>query len=418
MPGAHSRLSPSSAHRWRKCSAAPNQEAGLPDESTIYAAEGTVFHEYAALCLDFGLDPQVFVGKPMEVEDHGVLLFTQEMADNMLYGLDYVRDTAAVPGSQLFVETRVDLTPWLGHDWSPDLTDRSDEDGEFGTSDVGIVNVPERRIVVFDWKYGKGIPVSPVWNDQLILYALGFWNSIAEALFVGVDPADIQVDLVIEQPRAPGGGGVWHTDMATLLAEGNKIVIDAEATKDVNAVASPGNKQCRMCRAAKHNTCRARAEHNIALFDLKLEEIDEFAEIGAKPPLPKALTPEQRSYVLLHRTMFTQWLDALHAEAYDDATKDRAVPGMKLVAGRNPPRKWKDEDKSKPTLERAFGDDAYSRKLLSPAQVEEKVGRRVYEERFKKHVFIGDSKPELVPETDRRPALASVGDKFDALTNE
>src|SRR5690606_38951217 len=106
------------------------------------------------------------------------------------------------------------------------------------------------------------------------------------------------------------------------------------------------------CRAAKFNTCKARVEFNPARFDLKLDEIDELAEIGASVPLPdrRALTPEQRSFILLNRAMFTKWLDDLHAEAYDDAIKGRPVPNMKLVLGRSPARKWKDEEKEKVIL--------------------------------------------------------------------
>lgn len=404
MPGAHSRLSPSSAHRWRKCPGAPRQEEGLPDSSGIEAAYGTVFHEYGALCLELGLDPQVFVGAPCET-DHGLLFFDQQMADNMLYGLDYLRDFAAESEAAMYVEQKVDLSPWLGPD-------------EFGTSDCCIINKARKRIIIFDWKYGIGVPVSPIWNDQAILYGLGCWQSFAAAVFEGVDPAEIEVVIVIEQPRAPGGGGVWYTNMATLLREGGKIKNDAKATLDPDAEIIPGEKQCQFCRAAKFNTCKPRAEHKLKMFDLGLEEIDEFAEIGATPPLPKALTPEQRSYILTHRASFTSWLDSLHAEAYDDAMKGRPVPRMKLVYGRYPPRKWKDEEKSRPTLERALGDKAYTRKLVSPTQLEEAVGKRAYKERFAVHVDVGEPKPELVSETDRRDPIPDIGSKFDALMED
>lgn len=407
MPGAHSRLSPSSAHRWRKCAGAPNQEAGLPDTAGIEAAEGTVFHEYAGLCLEIGLDPHVFVGAPCDT-GHGTLTFTREMADAMLYGLDYVRDWASEPGTSIYIEQRVDLSPWLGEE-------------EFGTSDCCIVNKTKRRIIVFDWKYGAGVPVSPIWNDQGILYTLGCWNTYKLfEMFAGIDPADIEVLIVIEQPRAQGGGGIWYTNMAVLLSEGHKIIIDAEATKDDDAAIVPGTKQCQFCRAARANTCKPRVEHTLRMFDLGLDEISEFAEIGATIPLPKlrALTPKQRSYILLNQSSITGWLGALHAEAYDDALKGRPVPDMKLVLGRSPARAWKDVEKTKPTLERAFGDKAYTRKLLSPAQVEEAVGKKAYGERFDKHVAKGDPKPELVPATDRRDSIPDAGSKFDALMED
>lgn len=406
MPGAHSPRGPSGAHRWRKCARSVIEEEGLPDEAGMEAAYGTVFHEYAALCLEVGLDPHVFVGAPCDT-DKGTLYFDRQMAENMLTGLDYVRDTAAEPGSELFVETQVDLSPWLGPD-------------EFGTADVGIINVPKRKIVGFDWKYGAGEPVDPKWNDQVILYLLGFWHTVAAARFEGVDPAEIEVTINIEQPRAPGGGGVWYTNMAVLLREGEQIRKDADKTRDPNAVATPGTKQCKFCKAAKANTCKARAEAALDMFDAKLDDVDEYAEIGATLPLPKpkALTPEQRTYILLNADLITGWLKALHAEAYDDAMKGRPVPDMKLVYGRNPARAWRDADKAKPTLERAFGDDAYTRKLLSPSQVEEKVGKKEYKARFDKHVNYGDPKPELVPLTDRRDPIPNLQAKFDALMGE
>jgi hypothetical protein len=376
-------------------------EEGLPDTAGVEAAEGTVFHEYAALCLELGLEPQVFVGAPCDT-DHGLMFFDQTMANKMLYGLDYLRDFAQDSEAGMYVEKQVDLSPWLGDD-------------EFGTSDACLVSVRKRRIIIFDWKYGAGVPVQPEWNDQGILYGLGCWQTFKLAeVFKGIDPKDIEVLIVIEQPRAAGGGGVWTTNMAVLLAEGEKIRVDAEATKDPDAPLVAGSKQCKFCRAAKHNACKEYAAHKLRLFDLGLEEIDELAEIGAKMPLPKALTPQQRSFILLNKQGISDWIDSLHAEAYDDALKGRPVPDMKLVIGRNPARAWRDVEKTKGVLERAFGEKAYTKKLLSPAQVEESVGKKGYQ-RFAPHVAESDPKPELVPATDKRDPIPALGDRFDAL---
>lgn len=406
MPGAHSRLSPSSAHRWRPCPAAPNEEEGLPDEAGIEAAYGTVFHEYAALSLELGLDPQVFVGAPYKDEEHGLLTFDQEMADTMLYGLDYVRDYAAEPGTIMYVEQQVDLSPWLGEE-------------EFGTSDCCIINVPKRRIIVFDWKYGKGIPVSPLWNDQGILYGLGCWETFAKALFEGVDPTEIEVWIIIEQPRADGGGGIWYTTMDVLLREGKLIKRDAARTLDPDAPHHPGTKQCQFCKAAKFKTCKPHSEFILSAFDLKMDEVDDLIEVGGTPKLPKprALTPERRSFILLNKALFTKFLEELHAEAYDDALKGRPVPDMKLVSGRAPPRSWKDDDKVKNKLVREF-DDPYTKKLFSPAQAEERLGKRRFRETFGLYVTQGEPKPQLVPLTDRRDPLPDVESKFDALMDE
>lgn len=400
----HSEKGPSGAHRWRRCAGSINAERGLPDDSGIEAAEGQVFHEYADLCLTFGLDPDVFVGKPFFHEKFGILFFSREMADNMLYGLDYLRDIAAEPGAQMYVEQQVDISRWCG-------------DGQFGTSDAGVINKGRCKITIFDWKYGM-IPVVPHWNDQEILYALGFWNDVAEALFEGFDPADIEVEMIIEQPRAPGGGGVWHTNMAVLLKEGQKIVLDAAACDDPDALRTPGPKQCQWCRAAKAGTCPEFVELQLATFDMKLDELDDYIEAGVPPRLPKVITPERRGYILTFAPVWNRFIETLHAQAYDDALKGRPTPLQKLVPGRSPARKWRDEEKEKHVLERRFGDKAYIKKLCSPAQIEEQVGKRVFAKDFKHHVREEEAKPILVPESDRRDPIPDVGSRFDAAMED
>lgn len=408
MPLEHSNRGPSGAHRWRKCAAAPQMEAGLPDVSGKEAAYGTVFHEYAAICLEVGLDPDVFIGAECYTGKRwGTLIFDEEMARNMLVGLDYVRDLAEEPDAVLYVEKRVDISPWCGP-------------GEFGTTDVLVLNIRKLKATVFDWKYGAGVPVQPYFNDQAILYFLGAWNSIIKPqLPDDFDPADLEVDIVIEQPRAPGGGGVWHTNAAELLQEGKKIKRDADLTHAENPPFSPGEKQCFFCKAAALDVCQARNEFLLSCFDTALDEIDEYAEMEATLPLPKAMTPERRSFILLHKDMISGWLSDLHASAYKDAEDGKPVPHMKLVLGRRPPRKWKDEEKAKVHVIRNFGeDDAYTKKLMSPAQVEDRVGKKEYGDRFAHFVFEGEAKPELVPETDRRDPLPDIGSRFDAAMNE
>ena len=53
---AHSFLSPSAAHRWLNCPAAPSIEAKIPDSGSDFALEGTRAHLYAAAALYDGID--------------------------------------------------------------------------------------------------------------------------------------------------------------------------------------------------------------------------------------------------------------------------------------------------------------------------------------------------------------------------
>ena len=403
MPGQHSPRSPSSAHRWRACPGSISECEGLPDTAGEEAIQGTVFHEHAAICVEFGIDPFGMIGARMLCEDGEYREFTKEMAMGMLPGLDLIRSISSAPGAKLYVEKQVNLSRWLGPD-------------EFGTSDAFVVDILQRRLTVFDWKWGAGVPVSPTWNDQGVLYALGVWDTYAKADFdaAGIDPSEIEVIIIIEQPRAPGGGGVWEVPLSTLLAEGEMVKVDAEATRDPDAPRVPGTKQCQFCAAARLNTCRARAQHILSLLDVDIDDPDVESKVEAEDvidlPDRRALTPEARSHILLNRKMIEGWLAELHDEAMEDAKLGRPVPGMKRVEGRSPARSWIDEHKATFILVGEFGDDAYRKKLLSPAQVEEEVGKKVYREKFARHAVQGDPKPILVPESHPGVALKSVED--------
>lgn len=409
MPGYHSPRSPSGAHRWRGCHASIREEEGLPDTAGEEAIQGTVFHDYAADCVELGMEPFGLVGDRFLCEDGEYRPFTQEMADKMLNGLDVIWAEADAPGATLYVEKRVSLEPWLGPK-------------ESGTSDAFTINILQRRLVTFDWKWGQGVPVSPVWNDQGILYTLGVWNDYAEAAFAeaGVEPKDVEVVIIIEQPRAPGGGGVWRTNMEELLNEGKKIKLDADATRDPNAKHNPGEKQCKFCKAAAHNTCQARADYIADMLAISYEDCETDLAVGAEMELPnaRALSPEARTQILLNRSLIEKWLQSLHDEAMEDSKRGVPTPGLKRVSGRAPARSWIDSEKAEIILQSEFWGGAWNKKILSPAMVEDRVGKKAYQERFARHVSSGEAKPILVPETDARDPLPDYNSAFDDAWDE
>jgi hypothetical protein len=403
MPGIHSSLGASKAHRYRACPGSVAACRDLPDSSGEEAAQGTVFHEVAADVLQFGLNPHHFVGHEIEVEGFGFLPFTEEMAVKMQTGLDLVWAFADAPSAKLIVEQRLDLSRWLGPD-------------QFGTSDACVIDPQNRLIVVFDWKWGAGVPVDPCENDQAVLYALGVWDRF-ERDFDGIEHDKITVKIIIEQPRAAGGGGIWDTTVEWLLLEGEKIRRDAELTRDPNAPRIPGVKQCKFCPAARFKTCREYVQFNLDMVGQKFEDLDEAFSVGAAlvPPDVKALTPQQRSQILLNESMFRAFLKDLHEEALNDAIAGRDVPGMKLVDGRSPPRRWKDEEKAGVILRKKLGKAAEIVSLKSPAMIEETVGKTAFEKDFGLLVDVGKPKPVLVPEHDKRQARPNIHDKFDNL---
>lgn len=422
IPGFHSKRSPSTAHRWRLCPGSVEEEEGLPDTAGEDAIQGTVFHDYAADCIELGLEPFGLVGDRMLCEDNKYREFTREMATKMLSGLYMFWALADSPGAELFVERRVNLANWIGPD-------------ESGTADIFIIDVFKWRLVTGDWKWGAGVPVHPEMNDQGMLYTGGVWDTFAHDRFRDAYELgetkdrfgsweearnNIEVVIIIEQPRAPGGGGVWKTDMGFLLKELKRVRKDADATLVPGAPRVPGEKQCQFCKAAYFNTCKARSEYIADMMGVLLDDLADDLAVGAELELydRRSLTPEQRSQILLNKKLITSWLEKLHEEAMEDAKRGRPVPGMKRVSGRSPARSWRDEEKAKIILEHDFKEEAYSKKLRSPTYVEDEVGKQKYRERFEPLVDVGTPSIILVPENDPRAPVLSDDELLDSLLEE
>lgn len=405
----HSIRGPSGAHRWRRCPGSINAERGLPDNARREAAEGTVFHEYAAMALRFGLDPEDFPLGVVTEQDGYEIEYDEDMVRYMRAGLDWIRDEIE-PGDIVLIERRVDISPWCG-------------EGQFGTADVIIIKALKRRIINFDWKYGKGIPVSPVKNDQMYLYNLGGWNDYAEPIFnaLGIRPEEIEVEFVIEQPRANGGGGSWTTTMAECLAEGEQIREDALATMNPHAVRVPGEKQCLFCKAS--GRCPEQDVYLLDVMGQKFEDIAEDIELGVGPAFerPEELSREVRSFVLLHWKTFKRWVDQIHAITVHDLKAGKDVPLLKAVAGK-PGRRYYMPDylpEASETLVELMGKDkAYETKLVSPAVAEKAVGKKVFAEKMKAYINQPPGKTILVSLDDARPAIQDFASKFEDMDDD
>jgi hypothetical protein len=388
---AHARLGPSSSSRWLRCPGSVNflEDEEVDETGSIPAAHGTILHSFMEDCLRDTLDPFDFAGETREHDDHKLTL-TDELAEMLLDGLDKI-DT--LPG-KLFIERRVNLDRWMP--------------GQFGTLDVGIAG--KRMIHIWDHKFGFN-PVNAVENEQLMIYALGFWDNIARHI---TDAKKFR--LHVFQPRIPNGGGEWDVTLDELLVFGKEVKVKAAATYGKNAPRIPGPKQCGYCDGAKTLRCKEYADYNLAILFDEFDDLDDRMKMGVSPRLPKpsALTPERRSYILEHRGMFEKFLDRLHADTLDDALKGLPTPGLKAVNGKNPPRKWKGEEVPTAILSKALGDEAYTRKILSPTQAEKQLPPKIYA-KLEEHVDKGKPNPTLAPEADARPALRNILDEFEDL---
>ena len=241
-----------------------------------------------------------------------------------------------------------------------------------GTCDCSILAIRERTLYVMDYKHGAGVAVSPEDNPQCKYYALGALNHH------GAEKVD-RVVITIVQPRCPVDDDKikeWECTPQDLFDFGLELMFGADATKDPNAPLNPG-KWCRFC-AAKGD-CPA-------LFKGALEAASiEFTE-GVDPatvelPNVTKLTPEEVGRRLALADRLEAWLKALRQHAFAEASSGRMPAGFKLVAKRAS-RVWTDGEAAMHSAISHLGvdeDDVFTRKPISPAQLEKLVGKKAAE---------------------------------------
>jgi hypothetical protein len=392
---AHAELGPSGASIWMNCAGSVNAQRGLPDETSEFAAEGTFAHLISEECLAFGLDPYDFIGHRLEV-DGFKFEWTEDNANDLAFGIAQVRSF----GGEFYGEQQVDLSEWLGP-------------GQFGTLDRAI-KLPG-LIIIDDLKFGRGIPVSPIENKQLMLYGVAFWRQYCRESHP--DPAT-DVLIIIDQPRCSGGGGEWRTTVGRLLEFAEEARQAAERTRDPNAPRTAGD-HCTFCRRRSvKGGCPTFDEFAIDLVDMVFGDVDGNILIGCAPELPAVMTPERRAYILQHRKLFEDWLDILHDQALDDATRGLPCGGLKAVDGRKSPDKWFDNDRADAALLPILGDARLTKKVKTPTQITKELGDLVKLLGLEALINRGSKKPVLVSEQDARPAVRTLEQMFDEVETE
>lgn len=384
-PNGHARLSPSSASRWLRCPGSVNFIDSIEEDDPegTAAAEGTILHGVMEDCLRSNVEAYEFVGERRVEERSGFeLLITEDTADMLQQGLDYI-DT--LPG-RLHIEHWVNLSRWMK--------------GQGGTLDLGFTG--KREIIIWDNKFGY-LPVSPIENEQLMLYALGFWDNIVRHI------SNVRrFRLIIWQPRAPGGGG-GHLDA---LAEVQKLIQGdfplAAATYGEDAPRVPGHRQCLYCPGAQKLRCPEYVNYNLSMVIEDFDDMDDAVENGLPPRLPlNRITPERRTWLLENRASFNKFFDRLHAAAYADAEAGVNTHLMKLVDQREGARRWANAKRAEKELVEHLGEDAYVKKVLSAPQAEVAMKKAKKKEAFlllEDLIIRPPGKPQLVSASDSRPA--------------
>lgn len=411
-PTAHSKFSASASSRLLACPGSYalalklDEEQGHVRRSSVYSAEGTLAHSLAEACLHTGIEPSEFVGEERKA-DGFTFEVDEEMADAVKVYVDYVRGLK-VMGYSVMLEVRVspsglwEMLPALDVDL-------------FGTSDVVAFNPSTRDLRIVDLKFGKGVAVEAKDNTQLLYYAAG---ALAYLRTLG-SWADT-VTATIIQPRAhhPAGPIRWHDypskdvyDWArTTLYDGVKLAL-ADGGKTLCA-----GKHCRFCPVQPHcEAAKSNAIETARAAFLAAPATNLPASAPTSAILPQVSLSDAALGDLLNRIeIIGPWIESVKRLAQERLEANVPVPGWKLVPKR-PVRKYADADAGPEAIIQSMLDAgvpgsvvAAIKKVdvLSPAQAEKGLGKRVYEDYVAPHVVRVSSGLTLAPDLDPRSALA------------
>lgn len=377
---AHALLSPSAAHRWINCTAAPRLEADVEDKGSEFAAEGTLAHAYCAQKL------KAFLGLPTEDEAREIA----ELNDRYHTGeMDEYTDTyktivlekynaarAKTKDALLLIETRLDFSEYV-----PDA---------FGTADAIII--ADGTMEVIDFKYGKGVKVSAEDNPQMKIYALGAYEKFSFEYKID------RVRMTIIQPRIENFSK-WELSVSELMAWTDSVLTPkAQQAYKGDGPQVPGD-WCQFCKVK--SSCRALTRKCI--------------DVAKNHPDPKLISPDELAAdVLPMLATVKTWLAGVEDYALQQALSGVQLAGWKVVEGRSV-RKITDQDGAALALNKAGykTTEIYKpQELRTITDLEKLTGKKQFAAICSDFIEKPQGKPTLAPDSDKRPAIDPLADDF------
>lgn len=357
---AHALLSASSAHRWLNCPPSAIAADLYPATDTEYTREGTLAHEVAELIAS-AMNEHAFPLLPDGVD--------QEMIDCAKAYADYIQEQKQSDDAVVLLEQRVDFSPWVPRG--------------FGTADAIIIQ--NKVMDVIDYKYGKGVAVSAIDNEQEMLYGLGALNEYGYVYDIDL------IRLHIFQPRL-NNVSVFEISFSDLMEWGEERVAPIAEQAIRGEGEYKAGDHCRFCPHAGRcrELTRVCSEHIITH--------------GVEADVP-VLAPWEVAEVLRKEPLITLWLKRVKDQALTAMLNGDEVPGYKVVAGRGN-RSWRDEIEAAIVLQNAGYklEEITETKLLSVAAMEKAIGRKKAVELLPDLYEKKTGAPTVAPVTDKRPA--------------
>lgn len=218
----HALLSASSSSRWLNCTVSARLEEAIekrnPSKPSVYAQEGTIAHTHLEYLLRQYFDlPDKTPNIPEDMKKH-----LKEV-------LNYIAVIVANERKwEIFFERKLPYD-----DFVPE---------GFGTVDITILT--PNKIIVIDFKYGKGVRVVAENNTQSRLYALAIYQKYK-------DTHDFKtIEIHIAQPRVKNGYTSETLTIAELLRWGEMVKEKAILAWNGEGKYVKG-RHCMFCKAKK-----------------------------------------------------------------------------------------------------------------------------------------------------------------------
>lgn len=384
-PTKHAFLAPSAAHRWLNCTPSAMLESAEPSTFSPYAKEGTEAHALAEIKLSYAL------GK---IDDEEYARRFEEFRLTSEYYNEAFNEYVNKYVDEVMTIVRFDYEGQNVHVELEEHVEFKDivPDGS-GTSDVVIVG--KNFIHIVDLKFGKGVPVSAIGNEQLRLYALGaIRKHIAECICN-------EVIMTIIQPRLDD----QSTDrmLASDLNDWAARVVKPTAKLAIagQGELTPGD-HCKFCKC--RGKCEALASKQLAVAQAEFEDV--VVENNILEPCN--MTPDMLAHVLYVAPRFIDWFKDVQAYAAKAAIMDGVqIPGYKVVEGKSNRVILDPNSIAEKLKTNGYSEDVYlkPRELCGITTLEKNVGKKKFAELCGEYICKPMGKPTLVPEADKRVAL-------------
>lgn len=413
MPDVHAVLSASSSKQWLHCPPSIRLQENFPNESSVYAAEGTFAHEVCEYKVRRYLKERVKRPQSEEFDTEEIEQITDMYAEFVISIIEKMKDNGCEPLA--FVEERVNYSHIAP--------------SGFGTADMLIIGKDENGkglLHVVDFKTGKGIFVDADHNSQMMLYALG---GLAAYGFI-YEIKTVRMSIV--QPRLDNIS-TFECTRQELEEWGESIKPIAKLAYEGKGEQKPGD-WCRFCRAKP--VCKACADEALALcredfLDLDAGVFDTAEESDMTAPYeadtqtavfkqPGLIPLSELAEILPTLNRISSWIEAVFAFVSSEAINHGVpIPGYKVVEGRSK-RIFTDTKAVVDTAVQNGYTDLYKQSLITLTEFEKMMGKKKFNELLGKFVAKPPGKLALVPDSDPREAvdLSTAEQDFSALPDE